>query len=240
MRFRPVQFARVSAAFLVAPAIAGASDLWDDRPVKVRQTVDMSFPASLLNAGVSHGDVRVVLVVDADGKLIDFLCTVYTFRELALELQRMLPTFEFEPARQRGEPIAARFEVVFNFEARGAVVSLTPATASGARLNRTIEQPPIVMLATLAQLDRPLTVVQHVAPFHPGKALKPPLATGSVSIDFYVDGEGKPRMPVVSRSSHPSFADAAIAAFEQWRFAPPTRDGMPVIVRAVQTFQFTP
>lgn len=227
-------------ALLGGGVSAAPAEFWEDRGVKVIQTTEMRFPASLLLEGITHGAVRTVLEVDADGKLADFLITGYTHRELALELQRSLATFEFTPARQRGEPIRCRFEVLFSFEAHGAVLSLSPMSSMSAYLRDAITDPMLPQVARTTELDQPLAAVEQPSPRHPGKALSPPVHDGRVQVDFYIDGDGRPRMPVVLRATREEFAVAAIEALLQWRFAPPTRAGRPVAVRVVQEFRFTP
>jgi len=61
---------------------------------------------------------------------------------------------------------------------------------------------------------------------------------GSAVIDFYIDSEGHPRMPVAQKASHVEFAVAAADALMQWRFEPPTHRGRPITVRMVQEFVF--
>jgi TonB family protein len=63
---------------------------------------------------------------------------------------------------------------------------------------------------------------------------------GKVTVDFFVDESGKTRMPVVAGRSDDSLAGFAIAAVKQWRFEPPTRGGIPVLVRVSQDFNFVP
>lgn len=222
------------------PPLVRAADLWDDRNVKVIQTTDMRFPPALLLDGITQGRVRVVLEVNHEGKLDDFLMTGFTHRELAVELQQSLPTFEFEPARQRGRPIRCRMEVEFGFEAHGAVVSLSPMASVGAHLRGALTDPMIAVLARLTELDAPLNAIQQVSPAHPGRSLSPLAPTGRVKLDYYIDGEGRPRMPVVVGATHEAFAHAAVDALLQWRYAAPTRQGRPVLVRVVQEFVFGP
>lgn len=219
---------------------AAPAGLWDDRGVKVVQTLEMRFPASLLLEGITQGQVRAVLEVDASGKLEDFLVTGYTHRELAHELQRSLSTFEFEPARQRGAPVRCRFEVLFSFEAHGAVVSIAPMSTVNAHLRSVLSEPMVAQTARMTELDQPLAIVEQISPSHPGWVLSPPVASGRVQIDFYIDGDGRPRMPVVLRATREEFAAAAVDALLRWRFAPPTREGRPVAVRVVQEFVFAP
>lgn len=216
---------------------ADAAGIWDSRGVRVIQSVDMRYPPSLLLEGTTSGQVRVVMDVDETGKLRDFLITGFTHPALGAELQRELANFDFEPAIERGEPIRVRFEVIFDFEARGAVLSLNGTNSVSAQLRQSLGNPMTHLLARESELDRPIKVLQQVAPVHPRRRGKPG-APGTAQIDFYIDSNGRPRMPVVVRASAEEFGAAAIDALVQWQFAPPTRDGRPTYIRVVQEFVF--
>ena len=60
-----------------------------------------------------------------------------------------------------------------------------------------------------------------------------------VTVEFYIDQEGKVRVPSVSRElADDRLAAVAVAAVEQWRFEPPLRRKQPVLVLAQQVFRF--
>lgn len=219
---------------------AGAAGLWDTRPLKIIQSEEMNFPAALATQGVREGEVRAVIHVDSDGKLVDCLITAYTHRELAQEVVAGLRGWTYEPAQQRGERIGSRLEVAFAFEAKGNVVSLTSIETNTGPINRLLGTPPTFLLCRATELDRPLAATHAVPPGHPGRALKPAQPQGSVTIDFYIDATGRARMPVPTQASHELFAAAAVEALLQWQFTPPTRNGAPVVVRVVQRFDFKP
>jgi len=229
----PIVF--VFAAALPLPA----ADLWDNRSLRIIQTTETNFPPGLLMDGVRDGAVRAVLHVDADGKLLDCLVTGFTHDGFARELLTQLRDWQFEPARQRGEQVSARAEVIFAFEARGQVISVQPGqglTTSAGEWGTSALQS---LLCKLSDLDAPPKVVHVVQPYHPGRRLQPPQLRGAATVDFYIDGEGRPRMPVVVRASHEVLGAAAATALAEWRFAPPTRAGRPVVVRATQQFTFS-
>lgn len=221
------------------PATADASGLWDDRPLRIIQTTDPQFPSRLLQEGVREGAVRAVLHVDADGQLLDCLITGVTHPAFASELLGHVRSWRFEPSHQRGEPIGARVEATFTFEARGQVVSVSSSDAVSLRTREWTKAELQSHLGKVSELDAPPTLRQVVPPHHPGLHLKPPEPRGSATVDFYIDVEGRPRMPVVTRASHEAFGAAAIEAITQWRFAPPKRAGQPVVVRATQVFTFS-
>lgn len=229
-----------SAALLLAalPLVAGEAALWDHRPAKIVQTSDANFPPALSNQGVLEGEVRAVLNVDADGRLVDSLITAYTHVELAAELLPRLREWRYEPAVMRGTPVNARFEVNFGFKASGAVISMTAVENISANAYRMLNARLISTVCRPDQLDQPLKTTQLVPPLHPGRTIAPPQSRGSVVLEFFVDVEGRPRIPVVARMTHEAFGHAAVAALEQWRFAPPKKGGQPTMVRVTQEFVF--
>jgi outer membrane biosynthesis protein TonB len=237
---RPIIFV-LALAFpgMATPTGAFASDLWDERPLRIIQTVAANFPAAVAAEGIVDGEVRAVLQVDAAGKFLDCLVTAYTRREFADELMAAVRDWSFQPAHVRGEPVGSRAEVAFAFHARGMVLSLTPQETFTVNANR-LSPPGLTSLrCRLSDLDAPVRTLHVVEPRHPGRSVKPAASPPTVVIDFYIDTEGRPRMPVVQRATHDVYAIAAIDALAQWRFVPPTRLGRPAIVRATQQFTFS-
>ena len=218
---------------------AFAADLWDVRPLRIVQTAAANFPAGPAAEGIVDGEVRAVLQVDAAGKLLDCLVTAYTRREFADELEAVVRDWNYQPARDRGEPVGSRVEVTFAFHGRGMVLSLTPQESFTVNANRL--RPPGVMSlrCRLSDLDSSVRTLHVVEPRHPGRPVTPSTSAPTVVVDFYIDTEGRPRMPVVVSAAHEVYAIAAIDALAQWRFAPPTRQGQPAIIRATQQFTFS-
>lgn len=205
--------------------------------LKVIQTTEANFPPVLLADGITSGQVRAVVHVDAEGRLVDHLILAYSHRALATELSAVLPGWQFVVPRDHGEPISVRTIIEFDFTATGVVLSLTSSHTQGA-LTRWLPGPLTVTLCDASALDRPLQATRTASPFHPGRHLRPNQPKGTATIDFYVDTEGRPRMPVVAAASHEAFGAAAGDAVAQWRFVPPTRASRPVVVRVRQEFVF--
>lgn len=218
---------------------AAAGDIWDQRPAKIIQTSDANFPPGLSNQGVLEGEVRAVLNVDADGRLIDSLVTGYTHVELASELLARLREWRYEPAMVRGAPVNVRFEVNFGFKASGAVVSMSSLDSLMTNAYRMVGANLVSTVCRAVELDQPLKATYVVQPQHPGRAISPPATRGVVVLEFFVDVEGRPRIPVVARMTHEAFGHAAVAALEQWRFTPPTKGGRPTMVKVTQEFVFS-
>jgi TonB family protein len=210
-----------------------------DVPLKIIRTVAGVFPTRVLEQGVSHGEATVVFHVDSAGKLTDWLVTSYTHRDLANEGVRVLRAWRFEPGFVAGRPVGTVASITFEFEVRGMLViekrpELTMPTVADYMEARYAYQP-----CPAERLDRRLTPIRTVKPTYP-KELSDHGAIGNVRVVFYVDENGQARLPVAANAPDNVLAGMAVAAVGQWRFAPPTSQGKPVLVRACQDFSFVP
>lgn len=234
----PSRLGRFSFALAVLGIVslaARAEPAWRDEPLKVIQTTDAEFPFNNETRLIHHGEVRVVVNVDAGGRLVDWLVTSYSHRDFADAAVQALKEWRYEPARQRGEAVGTRASLVFNFEIKGQVISLDNIDGLTTQLNA-IDNRQTKLVCLPHELDQPLQAVQTVAPHAIGA--RSMTAPRTVVVDFYIDETGRPRMPVV-QDARDQQAAAAVDALMQWRYTVPTRAGEPVAVRARQTFVFT-
>lgn len=224
----------VVAGALLCHAGSDAAPAATLTPFKIEQTIEVKFPPALLLDAVTQGDVWIVVSVNADGKLTDSLVTRFTHRALADEAQYALSKWRYEPARRNGQPISACGEVHFHFAAAGAVITMNPMSTVASLTAFVRDVPFVTTLCRPDELDQPPTALHTVTP------PTPPASTGArVVIDFVIDEEGRPRLPVLVSATDPRCVGPAAAALAQWRFAPPTRRGQPVAVPARQEFVFT-
>lgn len=228
----------VALALMQGPSFATAREILEEQPMQIVQTNEARFPPELTARGIREGEVRAVMLVDADGRLADVLVTAFSQPEFAVALLNAVRSWEYIPARLNGEPTGQRIQITFNFQQSGAIVSMLPATAIAASMARFLPYEVTSLVCTANELDRVPAVLHSVSPGHPGKSMTPPVTKGSAVIDFYIDSEGRPRMPVAMKASHVEFAVAAADALMQWRFEPPTHRGRPITVRMVQEFVF--
>jgi TonB family protein len=222
------------AAFLLTTWLGAAPP--DDRSFRVIRTVEPRFPDALVRRGIYAGEASVVMLVDGGGRLADWLLTSYSHPQFGREATEALRQWRFEPAQRGGQPIGVRSEMVFSFQVSGLVLSVTSADFTE-RLQDRPARPPIRRVCPPHELDAPVATVRTVQPLWP-QELDPGINEVNVVLDFYIDEQGRPRMPVVIRSDNAAFDFAAIEALSHWQFVPPTRGGMPVIVRATQAFRF--
>jgi TonB family protein len=207
-------------------------------PLRIEQTVEPQFPHALTLTNITGGEARVLVDIEADGRLADWLVTGYTHRAFADEAVSALRQWRFTAPTEDGRPVGVRTELRFEFQTTGRVVSLMAIETPELLLKQMGIGPRLItQVCNLQELDRPIAPVNPASPAHP-RAPGATTAPRSVLVDFYVDETGQPRMPVVVSSDHDLLAQAAIGALTRWRFTPPTRAGRPVSVRVRQEFIF--
>ena len=187
-------------------------------------------------AGVSTGKVKFVIKVDKTGKLEDLLVTEYTQRAFADEATKVVSQWTFAPAWVGTEPVGWVRELNIYFRTDGMMVTFDNAEAPS-HFKMTEHPDEIIQYhaCSLRDLDR-IPVPLHVVA--PATALQPD--AGEVRVEFYIDEEGRVRIPVAKETSDVAFANAAVDAVSQWQFEPPTSKGKAVLVHAVQTFTINP
>jgi TonB family protein len=210
----------------------------DWQSTKIFQTEEPLFPIQLQQLSVTSGEARVVINVDATGKLSEWLVIGYTMPEFADVAVRALKQWRFEPAKLRGEPVGTTVELIFHFESQGTlVVSQSAMDNLQARMIQLMAGAYVYKPCSLKDLDKIPTPIFTVSPAYP-HTLVDKGVRGKVVISFYIDETGAVRMPCGSVQEDERLSGLAIQALRQWKFEPPTRGGRPVLVAAQQTFNF--
>jgi outer membrane biosynthesis protein TonB len=209
-------------------------------PLLIEQTIEARFPPALALSNITNGEARVVVSIDPDGKLVDYLVTGYTGKCFADEAVTVIKAWHYTAPSENGRPIGVRTELRFNFESRGRVLSLTAIETSDVMLKQMGVGPAyIANVCRPHELDRPLAPVDAASPLYPASSRGATVTQPqSVVVDFYIDEQGQPRMPVVVNTAQEHYASAAVDALTRWKFATPTRAGRPVAVRVRQEFIF--
>jgi TonB family protein len=202
--------------------------------IAVEQIGVLAYPASMTYEGVYSGEVRAVVSVSDKGELTDCLITGYTQEAFAEVALAALKRWKYHPAQVRGEPRASRAEIVFEFRDQGVIVQSLPGAIIRRAFYSAIDEQFVYKPCRLRDLDRIPVPVHVVTP-----AVNATKDEHKVVVSFYIDEEGRVRMPAVDREyADDLYAAASVAAVEQWRFEPPLRKGKPVLVSAQQEFNF--
>jgi TonB family protein len=214
--------------------------LSDWQSLKIEETVEPVFPYRLQQLAVTTGEAHVVINTDAEAKLTEWLVVGYTYPEFAESAVAAIKQWKFEPARLHGERVGTTVELIFNFEAKGTVVSILNISEHlEAQMLRLLGGMYAYRTYGLRELDRiPTPIVTVKPPYSVELAARG--VKGKVAVDFYIDETGTVKMPAVSAKDDPHLTALAVAALRQWKFEPPTRGGKPVLVKASQVFNFGP
>jgi TonB family protein len=207
-----------------------------DSTLKIDRTVAIQYPVSLMRDGVAHGEARVLVNIDADGRLTESMVLGYTHEPFATAALEAIRQWHFEPARLHGEKVGTVADLTFRFEVDG-VLMVQRAGVPVFQKQSTFDNRYAYQPYDLSMLDRIPTPLHVTEPIFPREWSAQGIR-GKVTIDFYIDESGAVRMPSLVTTSHPLLAAAATAAIREWRFDPPLRKGRPVLAHCEQVFTF--
>ncbi len=204
-------------------------------PCKISSQTRAVFPTRMISNGITHGEVQIILEVGTDGQLTDALLAAYTRREFADEVLRVLNKSRFTPGVFNGQPVISIVNLTYKFESSGVVayqrIGLPAKEVES--LGNEFEYRP----HGISTIDQPPSLRNQPGPIYP-KKWSDEGRVGNVTVDFYIDENGRTRMPVVVGDADEFLAAAAIAAVKDWQFETPRQHGRPVLAHAEQTFVF--
>lgn len=223
-------------ALLTASRMCAQKPVDENAGISIEQVGVLVYPPKMIYNAIYSGEVRAVISVDEKGVLTDCLVTGYTTPEFAEAALLALKRWVYQPARVNGQDRSSRADVLFMFKDEGVIVQKLPGALEQHALAGYMQGRYVYQPCKMRELDHTPTPVHVVKPsiISDGRA-------HSITVEFYIDEEGKVRMPAVARESADDlFAAAAVSAVEQWRFEPPLRKGKQVLVYAQQEFTFKP
>jgi TonB family protein len=247
MKLSPVSFVSLLLTFALSVSGTAKPGIESDKiDLQFDVTAEPEFPLRLRNEGLLEGTASVVVVVDRDGQLRDFLLLEASHVMLGEAVMKVVPDWKFTPPTQNGQPINAAHRINFIFDSHGAVISVFGFDAfiqrhpGYAATTRTPFRHEIVPPRQLDQLPVPLRRIDPAAP--PLNSLHG--QPQRVVFSFFIDQAGRVRIPLpIESPDHPIdefLLDSVHNALVQWQFTPPTLDGKPVITQVNQPFDFLP
>jgi TonB family protein len=231
----------VVLALCASASLRGQVGMPDYVPLHMDQREEAVFPRSLEAVGVKSGAASIAVAVDETGQISDYLVTAYSNPLFAESALAAVKKWKFEPAQIHGAARSSKADLTFKFELEGVVV-VSVSALSGADIIKYKLAPNSQAYAacTLAQLDHIPTPTKIVNPSYPTQLARSSRG-GKISVEFYIDEQGRVRMPSVSRETieaNGELSSIAIGAVAQWQFDAPLRKGRPVLVLAQQDFNF--
>lgn len=228
----PRLFALATALGLAAARLDGAPGTMEE--LRLAKFVMPEFPAFTRLTGHQTGVVTVAIGRDAEGRVTDLLILDSTDGRLTEAVRDAVSEWRF--ARPANQPSALGPVVPlvrFLFKSDG-IAMISPPT--GRVAGRQAETAPVV-LPTLAELDGEVKPLTQVFPQWRSRS-REVTADASVTVKYFIDENGRVRVPVVLESTSPELGEAALHAIAQWQYPPPRVAGRPTIAIDIQTFQF--
>jgi TonB family protein len=198
--------------------------------------VKPEFPFALRYGGITSGFAMVWITVAPSGALLDAYATEFSHQRFADASLEAIREWEFNPDIT-GSTLPRLFSVRFNFSLGGMVVVEVHASDNVETRSGIMPLKPAFVSYPFDDLDKIPEAISAPLPSYP-EALKTEKKSGKVEILFHVDKSGNVRVPMVTYSDDPKFAEAAIAAITKWSFAVPKRGGRPSSAFALQRFTF--
>ncbi len=243
---RPLLTLCAIVSLLASPARTFASNDEAIAQLNLARFVLPEYPASARQAGIGEGHVIVALETrrSSANAPVEYLVMRASDPRFVEPVTRAIKGWQFA-APKPGQPTAATIGsgptvIRFQFVSTGVVsVSVPDFQAMRTASSVAALQDSTVMLPTFTDLDRAPAALAQPMPAYPA-ALRANPTPGSAAVRFFVDAEGKVRLPSVTAATAPEFAEAALSVLSQWRFEPPVLSGKPVIAIGTWTFNFGP
>lgn len=231
---------------LVAPALVSANGKDDYVPPVLKGHLRTIIPASVRHLHIERPNVIFHVEIGADGSLIDYLAIEATHHELLEKAEAKLEGAKFTAARYKDQPVRGRLAVMVAFYDPEQVawksgVAQMPmgGSVSDAVKRRAYERSKdreVYSESQPADLDQQLKLVKsQLCLVHPPGQ---PMEQGRVVVEYYVDRNGKIRLPKIIESDSEYLTKSALLTLEASQFEPPVRNGRPTFVKVRQPFNF--
>ena len=234
-------YARLCAvAVLIAPLSLLGADKENESSVRILGLVRMVqpvFPDAALADGLAEGHVTLAISRTPGGQPGDVLVLDATHTRMAEAAVEAVREWRFQPTTNPAdlEPrvvrIGFRLQGIVVFPMGKDTTRLPERNTTPLALTQPVSVPRVQNLsATPRMLAKPM-------PAYPA-ALRDRPIEGTAAVKFYVDEEGRVRLPQVVEATTPEFGEAAKAAVSQWRYEPLSEGGRPVVATDQWQFQF--
>ena len=235
----PTRWTRLCAvAVLVAPLVLGGS--FSESMIsqlKLTKYTEPEFPVGARMEGIPDGLVTLAIGRDEAGVPGDILVIDATDRRFAEAAVTAVRTWRFAPVAAGAERAAELVRI--GFRLKGVVYisahNQNKAGLLGDFVAQKLREP--VRIPELPSLAVAPKIINQPMPAYPA-ALTAQAIEGSAKVHFYIDVEGRVRLPHVIEATRPEFAAAALLAVAQWRYDPPTKEARKIVAAENWSFKF--
>ena len=199
---------------------------WETPPIRTDQTAPV-YPFALLREGEA-GDATVRFAVTPEGRVASAKLVGATFPEMGQAALAVMDLMRFKPATDKHrKPCYAVLTVHYRFVPSGE--GHVPVSREAREILSELEKS-VASAVPRAELDAEPGAVAQTAPVYPSSLL-PEGRNGNAVVEFFLDRTGRVQLPRIVSCSAPEFGYAAVQAVATWRYAPPKRNGKPVVVK---------
>ena len=234
-------YARIfAAAVLIAPLSLLGADKENENAISLlglARMVHPAFPYAALADGFSEGHVTLAIGRTPGGEPGDVLVLEATHPRMAEAALEAVREWRFQPTSNPAdlEPRVVRI----GFRLHGLIIyplgkNTIQAPEDEVGSLALAKTPDVPRVQSLSASPRMLAKPMPVYP----EALRSTSRDGTAAVKFYVDEEGRVRLPQVMEASTPEFGEAAKAAVCQWRYEPLSTGGRRVVATDQWQFQF--
>ena len=235
----PTLLVQICAAAALAAPLAVLGSMNDDTvsELKLTKFVEPLFPAFVRYEGIPEGVVTLAVSRTAAGEPADILVLNSSHPGFTNAAVRAVKQWRFAPATSP-EQLASRI-VRVGFKLEGVVIMAPFAIdqLNQARADRRDWLTAPVKIPSVDASSGSAASRNQPMPAYPA-ALAGKGQEGRVAVKFYVDQDGKVRLPEIIEATDPEFAAAALNAVSQWRYAPPRIAGRSVVACDKWEFKF--
>lgn len=209
-------------------------------PIQIIRTAELIYPGKLIQESIDKGEVNIMVMINHEGKLMDWLVMGYSHPLFAKEVLDVIVKWKFTPAFNQGKAITSRQELKFLFK-NNALIRILPIDAGLISRMRQYQRNGAywTFICRQEDLDAPLDAKVEISPMPPDQ-LGATAMEGKVIVDYLIDPEGKVRMPMIISTDDEAFANSVLLAINECRYVVPRREGVPVITRVRRQYTFSP
>ncbi len=227
------------AMLLMASSSASAALLGNVTRAEIKEVVNPIYPMSLSSMGIYEGSATLLIELDSEGKMTDWLAVSASKPEFVTALERVIDKWTFTPATRDGENIPYALSVNVKFKSEGIMMAVNGVQMVQAYLYGRFDTHEERLVSQYSELDKMPTPVNIVQP-KVFSDIPEEDKDGYVVLGFFIDNEGNVRMPVLMEyEGDIRLAYSAYDALVQWKFEAPKVNGKTTMCRASQKFIFT-
>jgi len=202
--------------------------------------IDVQFPGHAVYEGVATGKATVGVMLDQTGRPLDFLLIRYTRDYFGKALLEEAKRRGYRPKRLGDTAVPGPFIFSYAFEPPQGLTHISSFEAAARRSEEIQGGAAFVYQPRReGELDGGrLEPTQVRIPVLPARYAPPDKRPVKVLVSFYVDEQGRVRLPNVESVLAPELVAHALQALQQWAFKAPTIKAKPVLVRAMRAVTF--